>query len=55
MSPEQLELETQAEQLKAEGKFEEGIAKLLEALEIDESFARAHLALSVLYLSLIHI
>jgi len=49
MSPEQLELETQAEQLKAEGKFEEGIAKLLEALEIDESFARAHLALSVLY------
>ena len=49
MTPEQLELETQAEQLKSEGKNEEAIAKLVEALAIDDTFARAHLALSVLY------
>ena len=49
MSPELLELETQAEQLKMDGNHEAAIAKLVEALEIDESFARAHLALSVLY------
>ena len=44
-----LELEKQAEQLKTEGKYDEAIAKYLELLEADESFVRAHLALSVLY------
>ena len=34
---------------KSDGKNEEAIAKLIEALEKDESFVRAHLALSVLY------
>ena len=49
MSPELLALENEAEQLKSEGKNEEAIAKLQQALELDEKFARAHLALSVLY------
>lgn len=49
MSPEILALETAAEQLKAEGKNEEAIAKVLEALAIDENFVRGHLALAVLY------
>jgi tetratricopeptide (TPR) repeat protein len=47
-----LELERQAEALKAEGKFQEAIDKLLELLKIDDKFARAHLALSVLYYKL---
>ena len=49
MSPELLELENEAEKLKGEGKNEEAIAKLHEALAIDENFVRAHLAVSVLY------
>ena len=49
MTPELLALENEAEQLKSEGKNEEAIAKLLQALEMDEKFARLHLALSVLY------
>ena len=49
MSPEILALETEAENLKNEGKNEEAIAKVLEALALDETFVRGHLALSVLY------
>lgn len=49
MTPELLALENEAEQLKNEGKNDEAIAKLLQALEMDEKFARLHLALSVLY------
>lgn len=49
MSPELLALEKQADQLKNEGKNEEAIAKLIELLELDENFVRAHLALAVLY------
>ncbi len=49
MTPELLALENEAEQLKGEGKNDEAIAKLLQALELDEKFARVHLALSVLY------
>ena len=49
MSPEILALETEAENLKNEGKNEEAIANVLEALALDETFVRGHLALSVLY------
>ncbi|MEM7456820.1 MAG: tetratricopeptide repeat protein [Planctomycetota bacterium] len=49
MNEQVLQLENESEQLKAEGKNEEAIAKLTEALAIDESFVRIHLALSVLY------
>lgn len=49
MSPEILTLENEANALKDEGKLDEAIAKLNEALALDESFVRAHLALSVLY------
>jgi len=49
MSDELLELETAASALKGEGKFQEAIDKLNELLAIDQSFVRAHLALSVLY------
>ena len=49
MSPELLALENEAEQLKADGKFNEAIEKLHEALAIDENFVRAHLAISVLF------
>jgi len=49
MSPELLALENEAEQLKADGKFNEAIEKLQQALAIDEKFVRAHLAISVLY------
>ena len=44
-----LELENLADELRSEGKFEEAIAKLKEALAIDENFVRGHLGLSVLY------
>ncbi len=49
MTPEILALEREADQLKVDGKPEEAIAKLEAALAIDESFARAHLGLSVLF------
>ena len=39
----------EAEKLKDDGKYPEAIAKYLEILEIDESFALAHLALAVTY------
>ena len=43
------ELYNEHEKLKDEGKYEEAIAKLNEALEQDEHFVMAHLGLSVLY------
>ncbi len=49
MNEQVLALEQESDQLKVEGKYPEAIAKLQEALNIDPSFARAHLALSVLY------
>lgn len=44
-----LELENQADQLRMDGKYDEAIAKLKQALEIDDNFVRGHLGLSVLY------
>ena len=44
-----LKLESEATQLRNEGKYEEAIAKLKEALAIDENFVLAHLGLAVLY------
>ena len=48
-TPEQLELEKAADELRGEGIYEEAIAKLDEAIAADEILARAHLGLSVLY------
>lgn len=42
------ELYNQAEKLKDEGKLEEAVQKLEEALQVDESFALAHSALAVI-------
>lgn len=44
-----LDLENEAEKLRGEGKHAEAIEKIKEALAIDESFTRGHLALAVLY------
>jgi len=49
MNEELLKLENEAEQLKNDGKHQEAIEKLQEALKVDEKFTRGHLALSVLY------
>lgn len=49
MSQEILALEKEADQLKNDGKNDEAIAKLIEILQLDENFVRAHLALAVLY------
>lgn len=49
MNEQILKLENEAEALKNEGKNEEAIAKINEALGIDEGFVRGHLALAVLY------
>ncbi len=49
MSEQTIKLENEAAALKDEGKFDESIAKYNELLGLDESFVRAHLALSVLY------
>ncbi len=43
-----VEIYDQADDLKEEGKLEEAVAKLLEALEVDEKYALAHSALGVL-------
>lgn len=43
------ELYSTASKLKDQNQNEEAISKLLEILEIDESFVLAHLALSVIY------
>ena len=48
MNPEILALENEADRLKSDGDHEAAIAKLNEALTIDETFVRAHLALAVL-------
>ena len=42
------ELYDEHDQLKSDGKLEEAVAKLNEALSIDEDFALAHSALAVL-------
>lgn len=49
MTPEVLAIEKEVDALKADGKFPEAIEKMKEALAIDETFARGHLTLSVLY------
>ena len=49
MNEQVLSLEKESEQLRNEGKFQEAVDKLLEALKLDEKFARGHLGLSVLY------
>jgi tetratricopeptide (TPR) repeat protein len=43
------QLESEATTLRNEGKYEEAIAKLKQALELDEKFVLAHLGLAVLY------
>jgi len=43
-----VQLYDEADQLKAEGKLDEAVAKLQAALAIDENYALAHSALSVL-------
>ena len=45
--PDAAELYDQADKLKEEGKLEEAVAKLNEALEADENYALAHSALAV--------
>lgn len=47
-----IEMERAAEALKAEGKLQESVDKYLEILAANPTFARAHLALSVLYFNL---
>ncbi len=49
MNSEVIQLETEAEQLKNAGDFTAAIDKLNAALAIDETFARGHLGLSILY------
>jgi tetratricopeptide (TPR) repeat protein len=49
MNEQILALENEADQLRSEEKYDDAVAKLKEALEIDENFARGHLGLSVLY------
>jgi tetratricopeptide (TPR) repeat protein len=47
--PDKHELYAEGEKLKDDGKNEEAIAKFLEALQVDETFALPHFALAVLY------
>ena len=46
--PSEVELYDQADALKEQGRLEEAVAKLQEALELDEKYALAHSALGVL-------
>ena len=43
------ELYAEGERLKDDGQFEQAVEKFLEALQVDETFALAHLALAVMY------
>jgi Flp pilus assembly protein TadD len=45
--PERIKLYDEADKLKAEGKLDEAVVKLEEALAIDDSYALAHSALAV--------
>jgi len=45
--PDRVKLYDEADQLKAEGRLEEAVAKLREALAIDDEYALAHSALAV--------
>lgn len=47
MSDEVVKLYDEADKLKMEGKLDEAVAKLQEALAIDDSYALAHSALAV--------
>lgn len=49
MNEQLLKLEKEADALRNDGKFQDAIAKLQDALAIDNNFVRAHLALSVLF------
>ena len=49
MTPEILAIEREVDQLKADGKLPEAIEKMKEALALDDTFARGHLTISVLY------
>lgn len=49
MTPEILAIEREVDQLKADGNITGAIEKMKEALAIDDTFARGHLTLSVLY------
>ena len=44
-----VQLYQEADQLKDAGKYDEAIAKLAEAIDLDESHVLSHLALAVLY------
>jgi Flp pilus assembly protein TadD len=44
----EIQLYDEADQLKTEGKFEEAVAKLQEALAVNEKYALAHSALAVI-------
>ena len=45
--PTPLELYNEADQLKADGKLDEAVTKLQEAVEVDPNYALAHSALAV--------
>ncbi len=47
--PTQYELYDEADKLKDEGKLDEAVAKLQEALQVDSGYALAHAALAVVY------
>ncbi|MEM9409827.1 MAG: tetratricopeptide repeat protein, partial [Planctomycetota bacterium] len=49
MNEQLLALEKEADALRIDGKYQEAVDKLKEALEIDQAFVRGHLGLSVLY------
>jgi tetratricopeptide (TPR) repeat protein len=46
--PQHVQLYDQADRLKAEGKLDDAVAKLQQALQLDDSYALAHSALAVL-------